>query len=145
MIEFFLLFYFLFLFSCSKEQTSRRFFPTIKGSRTVPSIFRLHSVINIQCTLSNNNKNLIKNVQSEFLISLIIHQNINRQQTTNNEDLNSNLNSITFQFIAVLALVAAANAGIASYGGQAILTPTITSQHQNTLRSYGNLGQVSLT
>ncbi|CAO1398943.1 unnamed protein product [Diamesa serratosioi] len=48
-----------------------------------------------------------------------------------------------FRFITVLALIAAANAGIASYGGQAILTPTITSQHQNTLRSYGNLGQVS--
>ena len=49
-----------------------------------------------------------------------------------------------FQFIAFFALVAAANAGIATYGAQAILTPTITSQHQNTLRSYGNLGQVSL-
>lgn len=43
----------------------------------------------------------------------------------------------------MLAFVAAANAGIATYGGGAVIAPTVTSQQQNILRSYGNLGQVS--
>jgi len=42
-----------------------------------------------------------------------------------------------------LAVVAVCNAGIANYNGAAIIAPTVTSEHQNVLRSYGNLQQVS--
>ncbi|XP_071448479.1 cuticle protein 76-like [Hetaerina americana] len=58
---------------------------------------------------------------------------------------------MAFKFVVLAALVAVANAGFlgapAAYGyaapSVAVATPTITSQSQNTLRSYGNLGQVS--
>lgn len=35
------------------------------------------------------------------------------------------------------------NAGIANYNGAAVIAPTVTSESQNVLRSYGNLQQVS--
>ncbi|XP_071448640.1 pupal cuticle protein G1A-like [Hetaerina americana] len=58
---------------------------------------------------------------------------------------------MAFKVVILAALVAVANAGFlgapAAYGyaapSVAVATPTITSQSQNTLRSYGNLGQVS--
>ncbi len=42
-----------------------------------------------------------------------------------------------------MALVAAANAGIATYPQGTVIAPTVTSEQQNVLRSYGNLGQIS--
>ncbi|XP_046384761.1 cuticle protein 67-like [Ischnura elegans] len=53
---------------------------------------------------------------------------------------------MAFKLIVLAAVLAAANAGfVTSYApaSVAVATPTITSQSQNTLRSYGNLGQVS--
>ncbi|XP_071448576.1 cuticle protein 76-like [Hetaerina americana] len=69
---------------------------------------------------------------------------------------------MAFKYVILAAVLAVANAGYlgapavayhgaAAYaapvayghGGVAVATPAITSQHQNTLRSYGNLGQVS--
>jgi hypothetical protein len=56
------------------------------------------------------------------------------------------------QFVILAAVLAVANAGylaapaVTAYAAPAsvaVATPTITSQSQNTLRSYGNLGQVS--
>jgi Pupal cuticle protein C1 len=35
------------------------------------------------------------------------------------------------------------NAGVANYNGAAVIAPTVTSESQNVLRSYGNLQQVS--
>lgn len=35
------------------------------------------------------------------------------------------------------------NAGVANYNGAAVIAPTVTSEQQNVLRSYGNLQQVS--
>ncbi|KAG8236778.1 hypothetical protein J437_LFUL017080 [Ladona fulva] len=80
--------------------------------------------------------------------------------------LNSLLETSTLvffpQFVVLAACLAVANAGLlaapaavsyhggyaapaVAYGAHsvAVATPAITSQHQNTLRSYGNLGQVS--
>lgn len=45
--------------------------------------------------------------------------------------------------MCLLAAVAVCNAGIANYNGAAVIAPTITSEQQNVLRSYGNLQQVS--
>lgn len=39
--------------------------------------------------------------------------------------------------------MAVCNAGIANYGGAAVIAPTITSEQQNVLRSHGNLQQIS--
>lgn len=41
------------------------------------------------------------------------------------------------------ALIAICNAGVANYNGAAVIAPTVTSESQNVLRSYGNLQQVS--
>lgn len=45
--------------------------------------------------------------------------------------------------MCLFTIVAVCNAGIANYNGQAVIAPTITSEQQNVLRSYGNLQQVS--
>ena len=45
--------------------------------------------------------------------------------------------------MCLLAAVAVCNAGIANYNGATVIAPTITSEQQNVLRSYGNLQQVS--
>ncbi|XP_046384759.1 cuticle protein 76-like [Ischnura elegans] len=69
---------------------------------------------------------------------------------------------MAFKYVILAAVLAVANAGylgapaaVAYHGAAyaapvayghpsvAVATPAITSQHQNTLRSYGNLGQVS--
>lgn len=41
------------------------------------------------------------------------------------------------------AIIAMCNAGVANYNGAAVIAPTVTSESQNVLRSYGNLQQVS--
>lgn len=45
--------------------------------------------------------------------------------------------------MCLLAAVAVCNAGIANYNGASIIAPTVTSEQQNVIRSYGNLQQVS--
>jgi Pupal cuticle protein C1 len=45
--------------------------------------------------------------------------------------------------VCLFAAIAVANAGVANYNGAAVIAPTITSEQQNVLRSYGNLQQVS--
>lgn len=45
--------------------------------------------------------------------------------------------------MCLLAAVAVCNAGVANYNGATVIAPTVTSEQQNVLRSYGNLQQVS--
>ncbi|KAL7028131.1 hypothetical protein ACKWTF_005728 [Chironomus riparius] len=47
------------------------------------------------------------------------------------------------RFVLLVAFSSVCFAGVANYNGATVIAPTVTSEHQNVLRSYGNLQQVS--
>ncbi|XP_059612579.1 pupal cuticle protein C1B-like isoform X2 [Phlebotomus argentipes] len=50
---------------------------------------------------------------------------------------------LLFAAVALAQAIVPVPAAYPAYGGHGLVTPAVTSQHSNILRSYGNLGQIS--